>query len=151
METEIVDVKELKILKKKKPKKVKEKNYLNNKDLYNEIVTSLEQAKLTPRAEKMFIILSEKVSTKMQYRNPDDKKDCIAFSQLDLFRYWKGFNPKYLNAFAYFTEIAKKGLAKGWNNLYPKKYKNTISIDGSSSSTNNYDDNTSGNGLYSYK
>ena len=75
METEIVDVKKLKILKKNKPKKVKEKNYLNNKDLYNEIVTSLEQGKLTPRAEKMFIILSEKVSTKMQYRNPDDKKE----------------------------------------------------------------------------
>ena len=30
---------------------------------------------------------------------------------LDLLKYWRGFNPKYKNAFAYFTEIAKKGLA----------------------------------------
>ena len=31
----------------------RKKNYLNNKDLYNELVTSKELDKLTPTAEKM--------------------------------------------------------------------------------------------------
>ena len=33
------------------------------------------------------------------------------------------------NAFAYFTEIAKRGYAKGWNKIHPQKYKNTLSMD----------------------
>jgi hypothetical protein len=57
---------------------------------------------------------------------------------LDLLKYWRGFNPKYKNAFAYFTEIAKKGYAKGWNKLYPKKYDGTVSIDGSMDSEGIY-------------
>ena len=40
------------------------------------------------------------------------------------------------NAFAYFTEIAKRGFAKGWNKLHPKKYGGTISMN-------------SGDGIYS--
>ena len=40
-------------------------------------------------------------------------------------------NPdKSENAFAYFTEVAKRGFAKGWNKLHPKKYAGTISMDG---------------------
>lgn len=119
-------------IKSKQPKiKVKKKkDYLNNKDFYDEIVKSKEQDKLTPTAEKMLMLLAERAITKMKYVNLDDKKDCLAFAMLDLLKYWRGFNPKYKNAFAYFTEIAKKGYAKGWNKLYPKKYDGTISING---------------------
>jgi hypothetical protein len=119
-------------IKSKQPKtKVKKKkDYLNNKDLYDEIVKSKEQDKLTPTAEKMLMLLAERAITKMKYVDQDDKKDCLAFAILDLLKYWRGFNPKYKNAFAYFTEIAKKGYAKGWNKLYPKKYEGTISING---------------------
>ena len=119
-------------IKSKQPKiKVKKKkDYLNNKDFYDEIVKSKEQDKLTPTAEKMLMLLAERAITKMKYVNLDDKKDCLAFAILDLLKYWRGFNPKYKNAFAYFTEIAKKGYAKGWNKLYPKKYDGTISING---------------------
>ena len=119
-------------IKSKQPKiKVKKKkDYLNNKDFYDEIVKSKEQDKLTPTAEKMLMLLAERAITKMKYVNLDDKKDCLAFAMLDLLKYWRGFNPKYKNAFAYFTEISKKGYAKGWNKLYPKKYDGTISING---------------------
>ncbi len=59
----------------------------------------------------------------------DDRNDCLQFALLDLLKYWRNFNPKYPNAFAYFTEIAKRGYAKGWNKIHPQKYKGTLSID----------------------
>jgi len=105
------------------------KNYLNNKDLYDQIVISKEQDKLTPEAEKMLILLAERAIRKLSYVSDEDRQDCLQFAILDLLRYWRGFNPKYKNAFAYFTEIAKKGYAKGWNKIHPKKYKSTLSLD----------------------
>lgn len=107
----------------------RKKDYLNNKDLYDQIVLSLENNKLTPEAEKMLILLAERAINKLSYVNEDDRMDCLQFALLDLLKYWRNFNPKYPNAFAYFTEIAKKGYAKGWNKIHPVKYKNTMSID----------------------
>ena len=54
-------------LKSKQPKiKVKKKkDYLNNKDFYDEIVKSKEQDKLTPTAEKMLMLLAERAITKI--------------------------------------------------------------------------------------
>jgi hypothetical protein len=113
-----------------KPKpRAKKKNYLNNADFYRAIVESKEQGKLTRDAEKMLILLAEKAINKMKYVDEKDREDCLAFAILDLLKYWKNFNPQYTNAFAYFTEIAKKGYAKGWNTIHPEKYKGTLSID----------------------
>ena len=107
----------------------RKKNYLNNRDLYDQIVLSKEQDKLTKDAEKMLILLSERAIRKLVYLNADDRNDCLQFAMLDLLKYWRNFNPKYTNAFAYFTEIAKRGYAKGWNKIHPNKYKNTMSMD----------------------
>lgn len=113
-----------------KPKpKAKKKNYLNNADFYAAIVASKEQDKLTKDAEKMLILLAQKAINKMKYVDEKDREDCLSFAILDLLKYWKNFNPQYTNAFAYFTEIAKKGYAKGWNTIHPEKYKGTLSID----------------------
>lgn len=107
----------------------KKKNYLNNKDLFDAIVESKELDKLTPTAEKMLVLLAERAINKLSYVNNDDRDDCLQFALLDLLKYWRNFNPKYPNAFAYFTEIAKRGYAKGWNKIHPLKYKGTLSID----------------------
>jgi hypothetical protein len=133
IEQEIQAVKKTTVSKTKRTKE-----YLNNKDLYDEIVKSKDLDRLTPTAEKMLILLAERAITKMKYVNSDDKNDCLSFAILDLLKYWRSFNPKYKNAFAYFTEIAKKGYAKGWNKLYPKKYDGTVSIDGSADSEGIY-------------
>ena len=106
----------------------KTKNYLNNKDLHNAISESKDLDKLTPTAEKMLILLAERAINRMSYVNPDDRQDCLQFALLDLLKYWRGFKPEYPNAFAYFTEIAKRGYAKGWNKIHPQKYKGTISM-----------------------
>lgn len=110
----------------------KVKNYLNNKDLHTAMSESKSLGKLTPTAEKMLILLAERAINKMSYVNNDDRQDCLQFAILDLLKYWKNFNPDYPNAFAYFTEIAKRGYAKGWNKIHPVKYKGTISINSSS-------------------
>ena len=99
----------------------KEKIYLKNKDLYIEIVISKAQDELTPRAQQMLLLLANRAINKLRYANPKDREDCLSFAILDLLKYWRGFNPKYKNAFAYFTEIYK---------IYPKKYHGTMSIDG---------------------
>lgn len=120
----------------------KTKNYLNNKDLHDAMSQSKDLDKLTPTAEKMLILLAERAINRMSYVNKDDRDDCLQFAMLDLLKYWRGFNPVYPNAFAYFTEIAKRGYAKGWNKIHPQKYKGTISM----SRTSGDED---GGGIYS--
>ena len=115
----------------------RKKNYLNNKDLHAAISESKELGQLTPTAEKMLVLLAERAINRMTYLNEDDRNDCLQFALLDLLKYWKNFNPDYPNAFAYFTEIAKRGYAKGWNKIHPQKYKGTISISGAGSDNEN--------------
>ena len=117
----------------------RKRNYLNNRDLREEIIKSKEQDELTPLALKYLMLLADKCSRKLSYRNPDDRKDCIACAYMDLYRYWRNYDPnRSENAFAYFTEIAKRGFAKGWNKLHPKKYKGIISLNGGKDSEGIY-------------
>ena len=96
--------------------------YLSNKELYCEIIVSKAQGKLTRRAEKMLEILGNETIKKMKYYSYDDKMDCYQSGLLDMYQNWYNFNEaKSVNAFAYFTEVFKRGLAKGFNQLYKKK------------------------------
>lgn len=101
--------------------KVKKK-YLSNKDLYCELIVSKAKGKLTRQAETMLILLAKNVIKKMSYKDPDDRLDCLQSAYLDVFANWYSFDEnKGDNAFAYFTEIIKRGLAKGWNSRYKLK------------------------------
>ena len=124
-------------------KRRKSKNYLNNRDLYDQMVLSKDQDFLTKEAEKMLILIAERAINKMTYVSEDDRKDCLQFAILDLLKYWRNFNPIYPNAFAYFTEIAKRGYAKGWNKIHPKKNKGTLSM------TNHSGNSEGQTGIYS--
>lgn len=96
--------------------------YLSNKDLYYEIVVSKAQGRLTRRAQKMLELLAKRTIKKMRYWNNDDRLDCFQSGLLDMFDNWYNFNEqKSTNAFAYFTEIFKRGMAKGFNEIYKKK------------------------------
>lgn len=102
--------------------KEKKKKYLSNKDLYIEIIVSKAQGRLTPRAAQMLILLGRKLQTRMFYRDADDKKDCLQEAMLSVFKLWYNFDEmKGDNAFAYYSEIIKRGLAKGWNNTHKTK------------------------------
>ncbi len=105
-------------------------SYIKPKELYEEICISLDKKQLTPKAQDMLILIAERANRKLKYTDPMDREDCIGFALLDLFRYWDRFKPeKTTNAFAFYTQIAKNGYAKGWHKLHPGKYKGTVSLD----------------------
>lgn len=112
--------------------------YLNNKDLYCEIIVSKAQGKLTRKAEQMLNLLAKEALKKnRKYWSNNDKLDCYQSGLLDMFQNWYNFNEeKSTNSFAYFTEIFKRGSAKGFNEIYRKKGDNEnliklVSIEGS--------------------
>jgi hypothetical protein len=87
-----------------------------------EILVSKAQGKLTRKAEKMLELLGKETIKKMRYWSNDDKMDCYQSGLLDMYQNWYNFNEeKSVNAFAYFTEVFKRGIAKGFNQIYSKK------------------------------
>ena len=109
------------------------------------MIVSKAQGRLTKKAAKMLELLTRETIKKMRYWSNDDKMDCYQSGLLDMFQNWYNFNEeKSVNAFAYFTEVFKRGIAKGYNELYKKKGDNDhqiklLSIEGSND----------GNGLHS--
>lgn len=92
--------------------------YIDQKRLFEEILKSKEKNELTPEALNMLILIATELSKVLKFKYEEDRKDCIAFAIEDLIRYWRNFNPERSNnAFAYYTQIAKNGLAKGWKKL----------------------------------
>lgn len=123
--------------------KVAKKKYLSNKDLYCELIVSKAKGKLTRQAETMLILLAKNVIKKMSYKDPDDRLDCLQTAYLNVFQNWYSFDEnKGDNAFAYFTEIIKRGLAQGWNKMYKLKgdeNAEVISLTGYSSDGEQYE------------
>lgn len=111
--------------------------YLEDRELYYELVISKGKGKLTPKAEQMLILIAKNTIRKKDrnYNSIDDKNDCVQQGLLHMFQNWKNFNhKKYDNAFPYFTEIFKRGISDGMNQLTNKKSYNDdvvkiISID----------------------
>mgnify|MGYP002135367318 CR=1 FL=1 len=109
---------------------VKGSGYVDNEELLREIVASKAADELTPRAAQMLIAICENANRRLKYRDPQDREDCVAFGILEVFRYWRGFKPERgSNPFAYYTQCAKNGYAKGWSILHPVKTRGTVSMD----------------------
>jgi len=95
--------------------------YLSNKELREEIIRCKEKDELTRVAIDMFYLMVGKFTWNFRYKYPEDRKDCEAEAIIDLYLYWRGYDPaKSQNAFAYYTQIIKNGFAKGWRRLYDK-------------------------------
>ena len=100
---------------------MKKKIYLNNKELYKEIIISKAMGKLTKDAERMLILLAKNVIKKFYYHRPEDKFDCYQNGLLMMFKFWNNYDElKSTNAFSYYTEVFKRGVAAGYNQLYKK-------------------------------
>ena len=96
--------------------------YLSPKKLFCEIIVSKAQGKLTRKAQGMLILLADRTIEKFKYYNPDDRHDCYQQGLYDLFKNWYLFNEeKSVNAFAYLTEIFKRGATQGLNQIHKKK------------------------------
>lgn len=93
--------------------------YLRNKEFVAEIIKSKQEDKLTRAAEKMLVLLANKTIRKMFYADPADRDDCLQTGLEMMFTYWRAFDEtKSTNAFAYYTEIFKRGIAKGYRELF---------------------------------
>lgn len=96
-------------------------NYIDQKKLFKEIIISKQAGELTPAALEMLIMFPNELSKALKWKYEEDREDCIAFAIEDILRYWRGFDPNLSNnAFSYYTQIAKNGLAKGWKKLHGK-------------------------------
>jgi DNA-directed RNA polymerase specialized sigma subunit len=103
------------------------KEYVTNKQLKEAVVESKSRGSLTPETIVIFELLIQGISKKMAYKDFQDKEDCMAFAMEDLLKYWDRYDPeKSNNPFAYFTQIAKNGFAKGWKKLHPPNSPKTI-------------------------
>ena len=96
------------------------KEYVKNSELLIAVVESKQKGHLTTDTIYMFNLMINGISKKMSYKDTEDREDCMAFAMEDLCKYWNRFNPdKSNNPFAYFTQIAKNGFAKGWKKIHP--------------------------------
>ena len=95
--------------------------YLKNSEFLKEVVLCKKTSTLSPRVIVMFQLIATESNKRLKYKDPMDREDCIAQAMEDLIKYWERFDPaKSNNAFAYFSQIAKNGFAKGWNKLHPE-------------------------------
>jgi DNA-directed RNA polymerase specialized sigma24 family protein len=70
----------------------------------------------------MLMLLGKKLQSKMYYRDLDDKHDCLQEAMYSVFKFWYNFDElKGDNAFSYYSEIVKRGLAQGWNKQHKTK------------------------------
>lgn len=98
------------------------KQPVDPKELYIEIVISKGRGRLTKRAQELLLKLAKNAIRKKQYYAEEDREDCSQTALLVIFQNWHNFNPeKFSNAFAYFTEIFKRGIAQGLNELHRKR------------------------------
>lgn len=112
--------------------------YLEDHELYYEIVLSKGKGKLTKRAEKMLILIGNRIITKKEryYKTIDDKNDCLQQGLYMMFQNWQNFNEKrYKSALPYFSEVFKRAMAQGLKDIYNIKNSNDkfimISLDSS--------------------
>lgn len=111
--------------------------YLEDTELYYEIVISLGKGKLTKKAENYLIMIANNTIRKKlrNYNTKDDMHDCQQEGLLHLFKNWRGFNHRKFDlALPYFTELFKRGTMMGFNTLQNKKSYNdggirTVSLD----------------------
>ncbi|MCK9445833.1 hypothetical protein M0Q50_02955 [bacterium] len=99
-------------------------NYLNDTDLYYEIILSKGKGYLTRKAEHYFqLIATNTIRRKAKdYKDEDEMRDCLQNGLLIMLENWKNFNEKKFKfALPYFTEVFKRGIAAGYNEIYNKK------------------------------
>jgi hypothetical protein len=79
----------------------KSKNYLNKKDLLEEIYKSRAQDELTPECLKMLMLLAQKTIRKLYYKCEDDKQHALSEAYFDLVKNWRKFDPDFARFHGY--------------------------------------------------
>ena len=94
----------------------RKKNYLNNKDLFNETVKSLEQDEMSDELVKMLMMLVRRIASRGNFATYTYNEDMEAYALMMLVRTWRSFKPeKSTNAFAFFTQCIKNSFKQVLN------------------------------------
>jgi len=105
----------------------KPKEYVSNKELYKEMIVSLNLGKLTPTAQNMLVLMCNKTASMFSFQSDELKQECISTAYEHIFRSWIHYDLEYTNAFAYFTEGIKRGIYHGYYKyfefIYDGQYK----------------------------
>lgn len=99
-------------------------NYLEDSDLYYEIVLSKGKGFLTRKAQLYFELIAKNTIRKKQkdFRDSNDMQDCMQNGLLIMYENWYNFDEKkYKYALPYFTEIYKRAIAAGYNEIHGRK------------------------------
>lgn len=108
-----------------KPIKVKvekQKHYLNNNDLLQQIILCKAQGSISSDLTNMIQQIANGISRKLYYDNLEDKNDCIQEGITHMILNYHKFNEnKYDNPLAYLSEICKRGMVKSWNEIHHRK------------------------------
>lgn len=99
-------------------------NYLEDTDLYYEIVISKGKGYLTRKAEHYFELIAKNTIRRKakDYKDNEEMMDCMQHGLLIMFENWMSFDEKkFKQALPYFTEIYKRGLCAGYNELHNRK------------------------------
>jgi DNA-directed RNA polymerase specialized sigma24 family protein len=93
--------------------------YIKKEILMRVIKESRAQDQLTNEAVNIFLRMAKELSRVLKYKFEDDREDCIQEGLVSVLKYWRNFdiNHPNCNPFAYFTQILKHGMAKGFKDL----------------------------------
>ena len=107
------------------------KYYINDDQLVYEIILSKGKGYLTADAVVMLINIGKNFMNKKKgfYRSEDDMDDCHQQGMLALLTRWDRFNEKkYHKALPYFSEVFKRGMAEGFNDITGSKGPAMVSL-----------------------
>lgn len=86
----------------------RKKNYLNNKDMLEQIKLSREQDQMTDELAKMMMMLAHRFASRPNFAGYSYVEDMEAYAVMQIVKTWRSFNPdKYDNPFAFFTQCVK--------------------------------------------
>lgn len=112
--------------------------YIDDDELYYHIILSKGKGQLTPKCLTMFLLIGEnfiRIKQKNYWGDETMLDDSYQSGMLMLLNNWKNFNEKrYSKALPYLTEVFKRGMTKGFNEIYDFK-KNAKTMDGYDSYT----------------
>lgn len=94
----------------------KKNNYLNNRDLLEEVTKSKQQGEMTQKLASMLQLLVARYAKKGNWVNYSYNDDMQAYAMLMLVRTWDSFDPeKSSNPFAFFTQCVKNSFIQYLN------------------------------------
>ena len=118
----------IRVKKAKKEKKIKFKverkrrtgNHIFKDEFFMELILSKARGNPSAGLQDMFNDLVIELTKKFEYRSYYDRQDCLQEAFYHLYKNWTKFNEdKYGEdqIFPYFTEIAKRGMVRGYKDL----------------------------------